>query len=88
MPDAIHAALLNALLDCLMFLEQGAETEVDPDSAVRTMEIAASALLDLAEADRSTLVAMIHHRADLETDEVRRAFIHGVPHLVGLADTA
>ena len=87
MPDAIHTALLDALVGCLEFLEQGADTEVDPDSAVRTMETAAAALLNLVESDRSNLVAMIHRLADRETDEGRRTFIHGIPHMVGLVDT-
>ncbi|CAM3420830.1 hypothetical protein [Stackebrandtia soli] len=87
MPDAIHTALLNALCNCLVFLEQGDDDEVDPDSAVRTMETAAAALLDLAETDRTTLVAMIHQLADQETDKGRRMFVHGVPRMVGLVDT-
>lgn len=88
MPDAIHTALLNALISCLVFIEQGDDTEIDPDSAVRTLEIAADALLNLEETDRSTLVAMIHRLADQESDEAQRTFIHSVPHMVGLVDTA
>ena len=88
MPDAIHTALLNALLDCLVFLEQADDTDVDADAAVRTMESATAALLNLAESDRSTLVRMIHQLADQETNEDRRTFIHSVPYLVGLVDSA
>jgi hypothetical protein len=47
--------LIHALIDAFFFLETAGPKEVDPDSAVRTMENMGASLLKLADADQLVL---------------------------------
>lgn len=86
MPDAIHRALLEALLGCLVFLEDSGDDIVDPDGAVRAMENAAHRLLSLPEADRAELVAMIRRLGAAESDGPWRRYILRTPYMIGLVE--
>lgn len=86
MPDAIHIALLRAVLDSLVFLEDSGDDIVDPDSAVRAMENIGHSLLTLSEPDRAELVSMINQLAVAEKAGPWRDFILNTPFAVGLVE--
>jgi DNA-binding FadR family transcriptional regulator len=77
-------AVLDALLECLAFLELSDEGSVDPDDAIRTMESVAHILAGMPESDRRTLADMVRARAAVEPDAARRAFYEATPEGLGL----
>jgi len=50
-----YLPLIQAIIDALLFLEDAAPNELDPDSAVRCMENMASSLLTLDVSDQLAL---------------------------------
>jgi hypothetical protein len=78
--------VVEALLDCLMFLELGDDEAVNPDDAVRQMEWVAHLLGDLSPADRQHLTELAEARAAREEDPDRREFLLDFPEAFGLVN--
>lgn len=86
MPDAIHRALLESLLNTLAFLDLSDDETVDPDDAVRAQEDAAQPLLQLSVPDRAALVAMIEEYGEEQESGDFRDFVLATPEAIGLTD--
>jgi hypothetical protein len=78
--------VVEALLDCLMFLELSDDEAVNPDDAVRMMEWVAHLLGDLSPADRLRLAEMAEARAAREEDPDRREFLLDFPEAFALVE--
>jgi hypothetical protein len=84
--DAILSAVLDALLDCMAFLELSDEESVNTDDAVRTLETVGWRLQQLSPHDQSALTTMIVARAKIEANPQRRRFTEATPDALGLLD--
>jgi hypothetical protein len=78
--------VVEALLDCLMFLELSDDEAVNPDDAVRMMEWVAHLLGDLSPADRLHLTELTEARAAREEDPDRREFLLDFPEAFALVE--
>jgi hypothetical protein len=79
----VERAVLEALVDCLAFIEQSPDDVIDPDAAVRALEDVASRLAALAPREREPLLRRLRALAE-EADAPRREFIERMPESLGL----
>jgi hypothetical protein len=78
--------VLDALLDCVMFLELSNDDVVDPDVAATVLDNVAGILGELDDEEREALAALIQERAADTDDPARRAFLEDFPESFGLVD--
>lgn len=86
--DPLVPVLAGLLVDNLWFLDSCDENEVDPDSAVRMMESAATALKGLPPEQLDRFLSVIGNLAEAETGPGRREFLEAFPLACGLVEQA
>jgi acyl-CoA reductase-like NAD-dependent aldehyde dehydrogenase len=79
----VQNAVLAALVDCLVFIEQSSDEVIDADAAVQAVEDVSARLAALPPSDRGELVARLSDLA-LEAEPPRREFIERLPEALGL----
>ncbi|MEU3597473.1 hypothetical protein ABZ714_01865 [Streptomyces sp. NPDC006798] len=84
--DPLVSTLTSTLIDVVWWLETCDDDEVDPDSAVKTMENVAATLADLPPAHHERLLETLATLADREPDPERREFLESFPSDFGLVD--
>ena len=77
--------LVRAIAAAMMFLEESGPDEVDPDSAVRTMETMGYELLRLVGSDRAEFLDLVE-RVATDGDPRDAAFIRGIPRAIGMVE--
>jgi predicted transcriptional regulator len=86
----ISEVLTKAVVESIVFAEQGDEDSLDPDVAVRHEEDLASILLELTPAEREIFKKLVKAIADEEEKEYgpsqRVSFIRSIPRAVGFVD--
>lgn len=79
-----------ALVEALIFLELSDDEMVDPDSAVRTMEMIADLLHKMTPDEREAFIRQLGTIADAqpatEFGAQRSEYIRAIPGYLGLAD--
>jgi hypothetical protein len=85
-PDDIEDVLLDALLDCLAFIDLSDDQVVQPDAAQHVLEDVAGRFDTLDEDARAELVGMILSRAADESRADRKTFLEAIPSHFGLLD--
>ena len=86
MAEQISDTVLNALLDCLAYLELSDEDVVPADVAGAVQDIVVERFDDLSTGDRLRLAELIHRRVETETDPGRQDFFRTYPEDIGLTD--
>lgn len=86
MADQIFDTVLDALLDCLAFLEMSDEDVVPPDVAGAVQDIVVERFDDLSSGDRLRLARLIQARVAGEVDLRRQNFFRTYPEDIGLTD--
>ena len=81
-------ALLRAVIEALLVLENSSPEEVDSHVAVRAMENIASWFLALDEDDQCEVRANLTAIAGESSDESYRRFVDAVPEMLGLKGEA
>ena len=81
--EGVERAVLAALVDCLVFIEQSPDDVIEPDAAVRALEDVASRLEVLTAGEREHLHRQLSALAE-EADRPRREFIERMPETLGL----
>ncbi|GHG93588.1 hypothetical protein [Streptomyces lanatus] len=82
--DPLVPALTGLLVDVVRWLESCGDEEVDPDSAVKTMESVGGVLLQLPSDQRERLLQALAGLAEAEEDPARREFLESFPFAIGL----
>lgn len=77
--------LIHALIDAFLFLEHSGDDDVDPDSAVKTMESMTAALLKLTPNDQVELRSSFGRIADDAEDRRYHDFVRALPDMIGLS---
>ncbi|MEV0842265.1 hypothetical protein AB0I55_22345 [Actinocatenispora sera] len=80
----LEEALIGALVESLMFLEDSNPEEVDPDSVVRAMENIMAPFHELEEDQQLALRDRLAQISRQENDNYDSRFIAGVADMIGL----
>ena len=83
----MNDAVLQALVDCIAFIELSPDDVIDPDAAVRALESVSFVLGKLPQEEQVALARRIVQLADRETDGGYAAFIRSLPEAIGLASS-
>ncbi|MFD8303326.1 hypothetical protein ACFV29_13405 [Streptomyces sp. NPDC059690] len=78
--------LTGLIVDMLWWLDSCGDEEVDPDSAVKTMESVGWVLLRLPADQRQRLLRVLADLAESEQDAARREFLESFPHAIGMVE--
>ncbi|MFI7404787.1 hypothetical protein ACIBW9_30640 [Streptomyces sp. NPDC049541] len=84
--DPLVPALTGLLVDIVWWLDSCEDEEVDPDSAVKTMESVGWVLLQLPSDQRERLLHVLAHLAEAEQDPGRRDFLESFPVAFGIVE--
>ena len=71
--------------NAMMFLEQSAQDEIDPDTAARGLESIGHELLQMSGSDRSEFLALLEGIAASAADEPTARFIRSIPFSLGMS---
>lgn len=78
--------LVRAVVAAMMLLEESADDEIDPDTAVRGMENIAYELMKIPESSRREFLDLLNRTADSESDSHAAEFIRKIPFAIGMVD--
>jgi hypothetical protein len=79
-----HLPLVHAVLDALVFLDSAGPNEVDPDSALRSLESIAASIHLLDIQDQQVFLGDLSKIASESDDLPYRKFVESVPAMLGL----
>lgn len=80
------APLVRAVAAALLFLENSAEDQLDPDWAVQGMEGIAYELLQMPDRDRAEFLRAIESVAEQEANPRTASFIRALPFAIGMTE--
>ncbi|MEU6340187.1 hypothetical protein ABZ883_04460 [Streptomyces sp. NPDC046977] len=84
--DPLVPVLTGLLVDVVHWLESCGDEEVDPDSAVKTMETIGWVLLQLPADQRTRFLRALSDLAEAEPDPARREFLVSFPFAIGMTE--
>lgn len=77
--DPLVPALAGLVVDFVWFLDSCGDDEIDPNSAVKTMESVGGELLRLPPDQRDRLSQVLTDLAEVEPDPARGKFLESFP---------
>lgn len=84
--DPLVPVLAGLVVDVVRFLDSCEDDEVDPDSAVKTMESVSWVLGQLPQDQRERFPTVLADLAEAEQDPGRREFLESFPFASGLVE--